>query len=133
MEQDNIIVLRQFQNSIEANLAKTKLDAYGIPCFLTEENLANLYPGQNFMVFSIRLHLFANDHDRAQQILNEGNLTLNNDATTKCPNCLSNKIARDFPKKLSQRLPSFLLFFGIFFPRHKVYHCLECGHEFDVH
>lgn len=133
-QQDEIIVFKQFENSMEANLAKAKLDAYGIPCFLTEENLANLYPGQNFMVFGIRLHLFAYDQERAHAILNEGNLSVNNESTTKCPSCLSNQIVRDFPKKLNERLSSMLgvLFFGIFFPKHKVYRCVDCEQEFDT-
>ena len=132
-QQDEIIVFKQFDNSIEASIAKTKLDAYGILCFLTEENLANLYPGQNFMLFSIRLHLFANDAERATQIMDESNLVLN-DTITKCPNCKSDKIERDFPKKLITTL-SFILAvisFGIFFPQQKVYHCLACAHEFDA-
>jgi hypothetical protein len=78
-QQNKIIVFKEFVNSIEANIAKTKLDVYGIPCFLTEENLANLYPGQHFIGFSIRLHLFQNDQERARQILDEGNMSLNND------------------------------------------------------
>jgi hypothetical protein len=133
-QQDEIIVFKEFENAMEANIAKSKLDAYGIPCFLTEENLANLYPGQHFMVFSVRLHLFANDKERAHQIMDEGNLAVDNDSTTKCPKCRSGKIERDFPKKLSQRLFSELavLFFGIFFPKHKVYRCLDCEHEFDT-
>jgi len=58
-ERDEIIVLRKFETSIEANIVKSKLDAYGIPCFLTEENMANLYPGSSsLMNFNVRLHLF---------------------------------------------------------------------------
>ena len=45
-ESDNeIVVFQHFDNAIEANIAKTKLDAFGVPCFLTEENMGGLYPG----------------------------------------------------------------------------------------
>lgn len=71
---DQIIVLQHFPHPIEASLAKSKLDAHGIPCFLTEENLANLYPLQN-QRFSVRLHVFARDAERAREILNEEDLT----------------------------------------------------------
>jgi hypothetical protein len=35
-EHDDIIVFQKLDNAIEANIVKSKLDAYGIPCFLTE-------------------------------------------------------------------------------------------------
>jgi hypothetical protein len=41
---EKIIVFQAFDTVMQANLAKTKLDAYGIPCFLTEENFTALYP-----------------------------------------------------------------------------------------
>ncbi len=130
---DEIIVFKRFENAIEANIVRTKLEAHNIPCFLTEENLANLYPGQNYMMFMVRLHLFAKDQELAQNILREGNMAVNNDIT-KCPQCQSTKIDRDFPKKLSEKFSSALsiLFFGIFFPKRKVYHCIECDQEFDM-
>lgn len=76
-EQDEIIVFKRFESAIEANLAKTKLDAYEIPCFLTQENVANLFPMQSFQAMGVRLHLFAADADRATTILAENNLYLN--------------------------------------------------------
>jgi hypothetical protein len=76
-DQDEIIVFRRFENSFMANVAKTKLDAYGVPCFLTDENLANLYPFQNFLAMGVRLHLFAKDVDWAKSVLTENNLSIN--------------------------------------------------------
>ncbi len=70
-ENDQIVVFKKYDNSIDANLAKTKLDAYGIPCFLTEENLTNLYPLQNLLLFGVRLHIFSTDRENAEQVLNE--------------------------------------------------------------
>ena len=76
-DQDEIIVFRRFENAFMANVAKTKLDAYGVPCFLTDENLANLYPFQNFLAMGVRLHLFAKDADWAKSVLTENNLSIN--------------------------------------------------------
>ena len=130
---EEIIVLKKFDSVIEANIVKTKLDAHDIPCFLTEENLANLYPGQNFMMFSVRLHIFAKDEELARTTLSEGNMQLNDDIT-KCPQCRSEKLERDFPKKVNEKFSSSIraALFGIFFPQEKVYHCTECNHEFDT-
>ncbi len=133
-QEEEIIVFRGFENSIDANIVKTKLDAYGVPCFLTEENLGNLYPGQNSLIFTIRLHLFAKDKERAQQILEEGNLVVDNEPATACPMCHSCKIERDLPKKMKPELSSIINFFlfGLVFPNQKVYRCQECEYEFDM-
>jgi hypothetical protein len=74
-DNDKIIVFKRFENPIEASIIKAKLDAHGIPCFLTDENLANLYPLPNFTGLHVRLHLFAKDVTLAEEILNENNLT----------------------------------------------------------
>lgn len=70
-EEEAIILYRSFDTVIEANLAKTKLDAYGIPCFLTEENFTNLYPIRNDIFPGVRLHLFEKDKERADEVLRE--------------------------------------------------------------
>ena len=76
-EQDEIIVFKRFESAIDANIVKTKLDANGIPCFLTEENLANLYPLQNFLAMGVRLHLFSKDVEWAKSVLNDHKLSIN--------------------------------------------------------
>jgi DNA-directed RNA polymerase subunit RPC12/RpoP len=133
-QQENIVVFRQFDNVIEANIIKSKLDAHGIPCFLTDENLANLYPAQPYLSIQARLHIFEKDVQQAQQIVAEGNLVVLDEHTTRCPQCQSHNLHRDFPKKESRNFLSGLhiLFFGIFFPQAKIYRCQECQHEFDV-
>jgi hypothetical protein len=67
-----IIVYKTFDSAIDANIAKTKLDAHGIPCFLTEENMAALYPLSFFPAIQIRLHLFEQDVALANTLI--GNL-----------------------------------------------------------
>lgn len=125
---DDIVVFQHFDNAFDANIAKTKLDAYGIPCFLTEENMSNLYPGQSLLAFKIRLHLFSADKERASQILMQENLSLPEDNPLTCPRCHSHKIEREFPKHLADRL--IYIFFGVLFPHKKVNHCLDCDCEF---
>ncbi len=128
-DRDNIIVFGSFENSLEASLAKTKLDAYGIPCFLTEENLASLYPIQNPR-FSVRLHIFQKDEEQVRQVLAE-TVMLADEETTRCPRCQSTRIAYGYSKKLSWRITSVLLtLLVVLFPPKKVGHCLDCEHEF---
>jgi hypothetical protein len=129
---DEIIVLRNFDNSIDANIAKTKLDAYDIPCFLSDENLANLYPIQNPRFSGVRLHIFAKDMAEAQQVLDHTR-SIPNDEATKCPRCRSNRVELDYTKKPVSRFLTVVmaLFFTLLFPLKKVYHCRDCGHEFN--
>ena len=68
-EVNKIVVFRAFDTAIEANLAKTKLDAYGIPCFLSGEAFMNVYPIRNEFLPGVRLHIFENDRPRALEIL----------------------------------------------------------------
>jgi hypothetical protein len=124
---NDIIVFQHFDNAIEANIAKTKLDAYGVPCFLTEEHMAALYPGSTLNAFKIRLHLFAADRERAAGILNL-NVVPQTETSTACPRCHSDRISRDFPRELADRFK--FIFFGVFFPDRKVNHCLDCDLEF---
>lgn len=69
--QERIIVLESYGTVVEANLAKTKLDAYGIPCFLSDENFTSLLPFKNDLMTGVRLHIFNNDRARALEVLKE--------------------------------------------------------------
>jgi hypothetical protein len=66
---DKIVLLKTFDLVIDAGLAKAKLDAHGIPCFLTNENNAYALPINPH--FSTRLMVFKNDVDRAHEILDD--------------------------------------------------------------
>jgi hypothetical protein len=68
---EKIIIYQAYDTVIAANLAKTKLDAYGIPCFLTEENFTGLYPLRNDIFPGVRLHIFEKDRDEVNQILSD--------------------------------------------------------------
>lgn len=130
-EGDHIVVYRAFRDAISANIIKSKLDAYGIPCFLTDENLSNLYPGASALMNSqVRLHLFRRDLEMAEQVLSQ--LVVVDDTIVQCPKCGSTAIERDFPAHVHDTFWSSLryIFFGIFTPEEKVYRCTECQHEF---
>lgn len=127
-DRDAIIVFRQFDSGIDANIAKSKLDANDIPCFLTEENMASLY--QQALGIRVRLHIFEKDQEEAHRILFE--TEARDDFETVCPNCQSTSVERDFPKSFSEEFPGALkvMFFGIFMPEKKIFRCRKCNHEF---
>ncbi|MCW5911963.1 MAG: DUF2007 domain-containing protein [Cyclobacteriaceae bacterium] len=69
--EDKIIVFDAYDTVVAANLAKTKLDAYGIPCFLTDEHITSLYPIRNDIFPGVRLHIFEQDLLRVKEILKD--------------------------------------------------------------
>jgi hypothetical protein len=84
-----IIKLRHFHSAIDANIAKSKLDAFGIPCFLTNEHFANLYPSHYLSSFQVMLHVFREDAPMALEILDGASLV----PSLMCPKCGSDEIS----------------------------------------
>ncbi|NJM26368.1 MAG: DUF2007 domain-containing protein [Bacteroidia bacterium] len=88
---NNIVVLRRYEQLIEANIAKTKLDAFGVPCFLTEEHVTHLM--NPLLSGGIRLHIFEQDREDALQLVGEAQLFAHEeDGLLTCSKCGSRKI-----------------------------------------
>ena len=60
-----------FDQPWKADLAKSKLDAYGIPCIITHSETAYLYPIINSTIGNVQLAVFETDRERATEILEE--------------------------------------------------------------
>ncbi len=71
--EEKIIVFDSYNTGVEASLVKTKLDAYGIPCFLSGENFTGLYPFKNELLTGVQLHIFEKDLAQVREILKEEN------------------------------------------------------------
>lgn len=128
-KQEPIIVYRSFENSMDGNLAKAKLDAFGIPCFLTDENLASLYPIHNPR-FSVRLHIFEKDYEQVHEVLSEM-IPLEDDQLTRCPRCRSTRIEKVYTRKPMSRFMTIFISLTIrLFPIHQVNRCEDCRFEF---
>jgi hypothetical protein len=67
---EKIVVYAVYDSVIDANIIKTKLDAYGIPCFLTDENISSLYPLPGNSFSGARLHVFERDVPQITDLLN---------------------------------------------------------------
>ena len=123
--EEKIVVFRAYDTVVEANLAKTKLDAYGFPCFLTEENMTNLYPIRNGIFPGARLHIFQKDYDQVKAVLDENQT----EGFIRCPICGSH----EHEPYLSNwgRFSFFLAgIFGMLFSSgpHVEYKCKSCHH-----
>lgn len=102
-----LILLTTCDNSIDANLMRTKLEHEGIPCFLNNENFTNLMPNYyNLLGSGVRVMVPDKFFQQAKDILKlpEGNL--------KCPNCKSENISN---KNKSFLETIKIIFIGIFF------------------
>ena len=139
--QENIIVLDSFYEPLAAHLARTKLEAAGIPCFLTNENLVSLNRMYSPVAGGVRLHVYQRDAAQAAEVLREppvmqavpGGLAEPAPAAEHtCPRCGSDEVTYDaaaepgaahwFVALLSQlrRYPL----------QGRAHHCFHCGLNF---
>lgn len=121
---EKIIVYDSYDTVVQANLVKTKLDAYGIPCFLSEENFTSWYPFKNQLFPGVRLHIFERDFEQVKEILMDSPLSIDE---TICPNCGSKQVVikENDDKGFMEAIMSIIQ------PDKKVYHCKVCRHEWD--
>jgi hypothetical protein len=121
-----IIVVNTFNSIIEANIVKAKLDAYGIPCFLSEEHLTSLTT--HILSGGVRLHIFEEDLPKVKEILTiEWVQKTDEDDLVHCPKCRSKRILST-PKRLLN--PAFIVKFLL--QLSKKHYCLDCDTEFDL-
>jgi DNA-directed RNA polymerase subunit RPC12/RpoP len=124
---EKIIVFESYDTVMDANLAKTKLDAYGIPCFLTEENFTTWYPFRNNIFPGVRLHIFEKDINEVRGILEQQHT----ENFIKCPHCGSVQWEQD-ESAWKRIYSSAVMLIGMFLPIDtKDYHCKNCGKDFD--
>ncbi len=128
--EDKIIVFESYDTVMAANLVKTKLDAYGVPCFLSDENFVGLYPIRNELFPGVRLHIFDKDRERVEEIL--GDQHAGEVETIHCPFCKSENVSiKPMKKGILPELVTSLME-GLFLHPKEIYHCIECGREFDL-
>ena len=63
-EHENTLVIRTFNDMVEANIAKEKLAEAGIDSFLNDENVMGLDP-----VGGVELKIFEKDREAAEKLL----------------------------------------------------------------
>lgn len=115
-----IIVLQHFNNPIDATIIQAKLEAHGIPCFLTEEHMTSLY-GNAQLTGGVRLHVLAADEQRARDVVQDRELLVEPPDHT-CPRCQSVQVVERITRKK--------LVLGLFSTYQRVRVCQACGFEF---
>ena len=132
---DTIIIFKSFDNPISANIVKSKLESYGIACFLTDEYTIGLNPIYNQALGGVKLQIFEKDFQIAMEILQEEIPVIENEIDNDiiCPNCKSKNVSfGTATRKKSGVLTIMLWFVSLVYPSKikKVYHCNNCQHEF---
>jgi hypothetical protein len=67
----DVIILRTFANELEAELARTVLEANGIPALVLRNDAGGMYPSLTF-VHGVRLAVHRDDAREAIEILDRG-------------------------------------------------------------
>ncbi|MES2650294.1 MAG: DUF2007 domain-containing protein [Bacteroidota bacterium] len=138
--EDKIIVHSAYYNPIEANIIKTRLEASGIPCFLTDENVATINPLYNQAIGGVKLNVFERDVERINALIAENEFEVEPELTNDvyedkilCEICDSDNVSwGQATKNRFSWWVTVLSFFFIVYPfkANKCYHCYNCGHEF---
>jgi hypothetical protein len=81
-KEDEIVTFETYYNIMEAEIIRTKLEANGIHCFVTDESLGVLYPVYNQGGGGIKLKVFARDAEKCREILADESLPSDEDINT---------------------------------------------------
>ncbi|QEM17225.1 DUF2007 domain-containing protein [Mucilaginibacter sp. P4] len=141
--EEKIITFETYYDVMLAHIIRTKLEGYGIPCFIADENTIGSNPLYNQAVGGIKLKIFERDLERCREILAaEGDLhdqdhieiddeTLN---AVICPYCGSTNVrygsATEKKVHWFTAIISFLLMIFPFYSR-KAWHCFNCQRDFE--
>jgi hypothetical protein len=136
-EESRIVLLESFADPITAHLAKGRLEAEQIPCFLTNENLVSLNRLYGPASGGVRLHVREQDAAAAAEILRYETVPMmasgpdDEPARLLCPRCASPDVAFGPATRNTYSWPMLLLSMVLGYPlRGKRYHCFHCRHEF---
>lgn len=125
------IILKRFDNPVEANIVKGTLEANGIFCFLQDEHSIGMNPLYSNALGGIKLLVRVEDETLAQDILQE------NDKEYKskyvCPQCGSKEIHFLTEQKNKANWLAILLSLLWSSPMYvkKKYECETCKHVFE--
>jgi len=128
----NFIVLQVYTNYIDANIIMGRLEEEGINCWLKDENTVTIDPILTNAVGGIKLMVAEPQAERAFELLRE--FRSQQQSVLKCPRCGSTNV--EFvttPRKASNWIGVIVgfLFTNFALSADKVYHCFNCGFEFE--
>jgi DNA-directed RNA polymerase subunit RPC12/RpoP len=126
------ILLTAFTNYMDAHLCQMHLQEEGINCWLKDENTVTIDPILTNAIGGIKLMVHESQTERAKELLR---IMHNKERQAiQCPNCRSHNVEYIVTNRKAGNWLSAITTFvlGDFaMAPHKVYHCFDCGHEFE--
>lgn len=133
----NLVIYRRFYDPIEANIILSKLQANGINCFLTNEHATTLLWHLSVAHGGVNIMLDKSDFDKANLILQDKPIVIDelDSEEHRCPNCNSNNTK--FGSQSKQRINWIQIIFSFLLVGpapiiNKVFHCFNCGNNFEL-
>lgn len=140
---DRIVTFESYYDPMLAHIIRTRLEANGIPCFVTDESVLGAHPIYNKAAGGVKLKVFERDVARCREILAaEGDLheqdhhevDNENDTYVVCPFCGSTNISHIEPEQEGGEWSEMLgTFANLVNPFHtqKNWHCNNCRQDFE--
>lgn len=127
------VLIASFNDYIEANIILGRLQSEGINCWLKDENSATITPFLSNAIGGIKIMVLNEQAERAKAILAE--IDGERKKKLSCPSCGSHNI--EFVTTPRKPGNWFSVLFGLLgasyaMPVEKVYHCFNCGKEFET-
>ncbi len=117
---------------MDAHLLMSRIESEDIECWLQDENTVTINPILTNVVGGIKLLVKKEDFKRAYEIFRE--TEDNRKQAIECPICKSHNIELvSTPRKASNWISAIFgfLFANYAMPVDTVYHCFDCGREFE--
>src|SRR5260221_4797058 len=126
------VSIQSYTNYVDAHIVMGQLEDEGICCWLKDENTVTTFPVWTNAVGGIKLMVSKGEEEQARQFLEL--LDISQKEKNSCPYCKSHNI--EFvttPRKPGNWFSVLigLLLFSFALPVEKVYHCFNCGKEFE--
>jgi hypothetical protein len=135
---DNLVTVASFSEPLQAHLASTKLEAEGIECCISDENIVGMYWLYSQAVGGVKLQVREKDVERARLMLQlpqeqkdavvEKEEIQQKESGTCCPKCSSEEIEYEKYSKKAFYLTILFLGFPALFRKDR-YGCNSCGHK----
>lgn len=126
------VVLLTFDNYVTAHIAMGKLKDEGVDCWLKDEHLLSIDPILTNAVGGIKLMVDKQKAHLAARLLRD--LSQEYRASIPCPKCDSTNVELvSTPRKARNWVGALAGFFlgNYAMPVKKVFHCFNCGHEYE--
>lgn len=122
---DSLITISTYENAIEAEIAKGRLESEGIPAFVLDSHTVNINWALSNAMGGVRLSVRQSDFQKASEILGITYQNLPNANWGSCPKCGSKELEpQTYTPKLS--LLGLLWFIPSIF-RKTQFLCKSCG------